>query len=275
MVRIVHAAVSGRVRLKVDGLHRSHELKKYLEEGLSKRDDVTHVFASPLTGNVLVLYSDPRTPSDIKNELHALLPLKDGAERADDARPKKAVIREDRVRPGNLRKRLVRAKDTPPQVLWHMRQPAEAAVAFGADCETGLALEAYGASLKRFGPNLLPEAVPRSGWSIFLEQFKSLPVLLLGVAAAVSVFTGGLADAVVIISVVGINAAIGYVTESKSEKIIRSLKSLVRPTALVRRAGELVQANVEDVAPGDLLVLRPGSLRRGGREAPPRAAPER
>ena len=98
-------------------------------------------------------------------------------------------------------------------------------------------------------------------------------MLLLGVAAAVSVFTGGLADAVVIISVVGINAAIGYVTESKSEKIIRSLKSLVRPTALVRRAGEIVQANVEDVVPGDLLVLRPGSLRRGGREARPRAAP--
>ena len=259
MVRIVHAAVNGRVRLKVDGLHGSHELKKYLEEGLSKRDDVTHVFASPLTGNVLVLYSHPRTPSDIKNELHALLPLKGGAEKADDAQPKKAVVREERLRPGGLRKRLVRAKETPPQVLWHMRQPAEAAAAFSADCETGLGLETYGASLKRFGPNLLPEAVPRSGWSIFLEQFKSLPVLLLGVAAAVSVFTGGLADAVVIISVVGINAAIGYVTESKSEKIIRSLKSLVRPTALVKRAGEIIQANVEDVVPGDLLVLRPGS----------------
>ncbi len=89
MVRIVHAAVSGRVRLKVDGLHGSNELKKYLEEGLSKRDDVTHVCASPLTGNVLVLYSYPRTPSDIKNELHALLPLNGGAEKADGARPKR------------------------------------------------------------------------------------------------------------------------------------------------------------------------------------------
>ena len=60
-------------------------------------------------------------------------------------------------------------------------------------------------------------------------------------------------------SVVGINAVIGYVTESKSEKTINSLKSLVRPTALVRRDGETVQVGVEEVVPGDQLVLRPGS----------------
>ena len=265
MVRIVHAAVSGRVRLKVDGLHGSHELKRRLEEGLSTDREVTHVSASPLTGNVLVLYASPKTPSDIEKKLKALLPNGSGPEArgaaAEEAagRPAEKTPRSAALPARKLRKGLVRAKETAPQTLWHMRRTEEAATLFGTDSETGLSLEAYRTSLKRFGPNVLPESVPRSAWSIFAEQFRSLPVLLLGIASVVSVFTGGLADAVVIMGVVGINAAIGYVTESRSEKTIRSLKSLVRPTALVKRGGELVQAGVEDVVPGDLLVLRPGS----------------
>lgn len=59
---------------------------------------------------------------------------------------------------------------------------------------------------------------------MLIEQFKSLPVALLGVAAGISIFTGGIIDAVVILGVVGLNAAIGYVTESQSERIINSLK---------------------------------------------------
>ncbi len=137
---------------------------------------------------------------------------------------------------------------------------AEAAVSlFHSDTRDGLSTEAYRENLKRFGPNLLPESVPRSVWSMVIGQFKGLPVLLLAAAAGISVLTGGLADAAVILSVMGINAAIGYITESKSEKTIRSLKSLVRPTALVRRDGETIQVGVEEVVPGDLLVLRPGS----------------
>ena len=84
-------------------------------------------------------------------------------------------------------------------------------------------------------------------------------MLLLAAAAGISLLTGGLADAAVIMTVVGINAVIGYVTETRSEKTIRSLRSLVRPSALVMRGGETVQVGVEDVACGDLLVLRPGS----------------
>ncbi len=130
---------------------------------------------------------------------------------------------------------------------------------FGCDHETGLSTGAQQEKLKQFGPNILPESVPRSGWSIFAEQFKSLPVALLGAAAAISVATGGLADAVVIMSVVGINAVIGYVTESGSERTIHSLKNLVRPSALVVRDARVCSVGVEAVVPGDLLVLRPGT----------------
>ena len=98
-----------------------------------------------------------------------------------------------------------------------------------------------------------------SGLSILIDQFKSLPVALLGAAAGLSIVTGGIADALVILGVVAINGAIGYITESQSEKTIHSLKSLVRPSALIIREGSLREIGAEDIVPGDIIVLRPGS----------------
>jgi Ca2+-transporting ATPase len=94
---------------------------------------------------------------------------------------------------------------------------------------------------------------------MFLGQFASLPVALLGAAAGISLFTGGLADALVIAGVVVLNATIGYVTESQTEQTIHSLKHLVRPSALVQREGRVETVRAEDIVPGDVLVLHPGS----------------
>jgi hypothetical protein len=68
-----------------------------------------------------------------------------------------------------------------------------------------------------------------------------------------------LVDALLIMGVVVGNAAIGYKTETEAEKTIESLQTLVRPSAQVRRAGRMVEISAEEVALGDLLVLRPGS----------------
>jgi Ca2+-transporting ATPase len=107
--------------------------------------------------------------------------------------------------------------------------------------------------------NILPESKTRSKFSIFVDQFKSLPVGLLSVAAGVSVLSGGLADAVAIMAVVGINAVIGFFTENAAEKTISSLKSLVRPSALVRRGSEVREIPVQEVLVGDILILKPGA----------------
>jgi Ca2+-transporting ATPase len=92
-----------------------------------------------------------------------------------------------------------------------------------------------------------------------VDQFKSLPVALLGAAAGISILTGGLGDAVVILAVVLINAGIGFTTENQSEKTILSLKNLVKPSALVIREQRLQEIKAEDVVVGDILVLRNGS----------------
>jgi Ca2+-transporting ATPase len=67
------------------------------------------------------------------------------------------------------------------------------------------------------------------------------------------------ADALVIAGVVALNAAIGYVTESQAEHTIHALTRLVRPSTFVLRDGNPCTVRVEDVVPGDVLMLRPGS----------------
>lgn len=127
------------------------------------------------------------------------------------------------------------------------------------ETSAGLSQPVAAERLKQYGPNVLPEAVPHSGLSIFLSQFESLPVALLGVAAGVSLVTGGLADALVIVGVVLINATVGYATESQSEEIMFSLRKLVQPNALALRDGTIQDIGAEGLVLGDLLVLKPGS----------------
>ena len=90
-------------------------------------------------------------------------------------------------------------------------------------------------------------------------QLNSLPVGLLGIAAGLSVLTGGIVDAVVIMAVVAINSTIGFVTESESERTISSLKTLTHPSALVIRDGSRRRIDARDMVPGDLVILEPGT----------------
>ena len=108
------------------------------------------------------------------------------------------------------------------------------------------------------GPNRLPVPTTKSALEIIWEQVGSLPMLLLGGAAIVSIATGGLVDGAAILAVIAINAAIGYVTESRVERILASLNEIGVPVALVRRDGRECVLPRVDLVPGDVMLLRAG-----------------
>lgn len=281
MVETIHATVNGRARYKVKGLRRSESMRRHLELNLSGREGINYFFVNTLTGNVLVCFDSHNTHRTIASLIEGIAieynkksthrgtkprsnPIGAGqslqSTRHEIALPstpndsaKKSIISRRK-----LRRSVIHAEDQTVK-RWHFMKSTSVLDFFGADKDYGLSCESAKENLRKYGPNILPESVPRSGLSILIDQFMSLPVALLGVAACVSVLTGGLVDAAVIMGVIAINAAIGYTTESHAEKTIHSLKSLVRPSALVIRDGKIKEISAEQVVPGDILVLRPGS----------------
>lgn len=269
MVQTIHASVKGRARYKIKGLHRSESLKRHIEFRLAEKEGISHFSVNTLTGNILVFFNS-------NNDVHVIASVIEGivieyreaveSHQSIAAKQNKRQLSTDRgLSTGDsrqqyttrkLRKAVIHAED---QMLkpWHLMEASDAIALLETSKDSGLSWKTARENLKKYGPNILPESVPRSGFSIFIDQFKSLPVALLGVAAGISMLTGGIADALVIVGVVTINAVIGYATESQAEKTIHSLKSLVRPTAIVMRE-EMKEIGAEDIVPGDILVLRPG-----------------
>jgi P-type Ca2+ transporter type 2C len=264
MVEAIHTAVAGRARFKVEGLYRSKALEKLLEARLARLKDVIRASANALTGHVLVCYNSGNTPQTIASLIEGI--VSDYLSQVPPVRLDPTVEEStDSAEKGEPAGVLERFKGlfayTEEQVAkpWHLLPTETALDKWGTSRETGLSLKTVEKNRQKYGANILPEAEPRSGWEIFFTQFNSLPVALLGAAAGLSIVTGGIADAVLIMGVVVANAFIGYKTESESEKTIRSLQTLVRPTALVIREGRVTEIPSEEVTPGDLLVLRPGS----------------
>lgn len=277
MIQIIHCAVKGRARYKILDLYRSRPLKEYLESRLSLNRDVISASASDLTGNVLVTFNSGNSCRSIGEFLANLLSeYKERCEAAgnSDARPVCSVsmpesldsppLTRGETNPSSLGSSLKAwtrwiGQEEQPASPWHIMGADEVLSAQNSTLKTGLSSEAAHAHLRKYGMNALPDSAGRSGFTMLIGQFQSLPVALLGAAAAISVVTGGIADALVILGVVGINAAIGFVTESEAERTITSLKNLVKPNAHVTRDGVTREIPVEEVVPGDLVVLRPGT----------------
>ena len=145
-----------------------------------------------------------------------------------------------------------------PATAWYQKEVAEILAELNTSVVSGLSAAAVRKNAAKYGMNTLPEATPRSGFIVFLSYFWSIPVALLILAAILSLATGSRVDALVIMGVVVINAVLGYVTESRSEKIILSLKNLIAPSAEVIREGKEIEIDSSSVVLGDILILKPG-----------------
>jgi len=113
---------------------------------------------------------------------------------------------------------------------------------------------------ERYGENRLRHTQTRDAWQILLEQFKSLIVALLGVAAALSFAFGDWVEGLAVMIVILINAAIGFVTELRAVRSMEALQQLSSVSTKVRRAGEVQQIPAEDLVPGDIVVLSGGDV---------------
>ena len=117
--------------------------------------------------------------------------------------------------------------------------------------------------LDEYSHNELEEAQKRSLLAKFLDQFKDLMIIILLVAAALSVITEGtegLTDALIILAVVVLNAAFGVYQEGQAEAAIEALKDMSSQVARVSRDGHVVEIDSRELVPGDIVMLEAGDV---------------
>jgi len=131
--------------------------------------------------------------------------------------------------------------------------------------EFGVGIEGYSkekaeAVLKEKGENVLREAKRKSTLEVFLSQFADLLVIILIIAAIISMVSGNVESTIVIFAVIIMNAILGTVQHKKAEKTLDSLKSLSSPNAKVIRDGKKIEIPSKDVVPGDIVILEAGDM---------------
>jgi Ca2+-transporting ATPase len=147
---------------------------------------------------------------------------------------------------------------SPVAVAWHALDTGESAAQLRVEAAQGLEPAKAEERLARFGENSLAEKKPRSKWLAFLDQFKSLLILVLIGAAVLAGAVGDLKDAVVILVVVLFNALLGFWQEHRAEATLAALKKMLSLLARVRRGGRVEEIPAAQLVPGDIVLLEAG-----------------
>ncbi len=124
----------------------------------------------------------------------------------------------------------------------------------------GLKKEAIPSLLKEHGENVLAEAKQRSKFSILLAQLNDVMILILFVAAVISIIVGEQTDAIVILAIIIANAWMGFSQENNAEESIRMLKKMAAQFATVIRSNNPQKIEARQLVPGDIILLEAGDV---------------
>ncbi len=141
----------------------------------------------------------------------------------------------------------------------HTRPAADVAARLDVDPARGLSEGEVTRRRAAVGANRLAEAPSEPRWKMFLAQFANVLIIVLLVAALVSlVVTRELATPLFIVFVVLFNATLGYVQESRAEASLEALRRMLVTRSRVIREGQVLEVDAEDLVPGDIVIVESG-----------------
>jgi len=149
---------------------------------------------------------------------------------------------------------------------WHSKDADFALYHNEVKKDVGLRRDEAEQRRQEYGPNAILGKREAPLIVRFFMQFKDFMVIVLLVAAGLSYFAGRfqgedrIADPIIILAIVVINAILGLVQESRAQKALAALKDMSRPEAKVLRDGETVIIKAEDIVPGDIVYLETGDI---------------
>jgi Ca2+-transporting ATPase len=141
---------------------------------------------------------------------------------------------------------------------WHALEANTVAQLLDVDPEAGLTSEAAVNRQLRYGHNTLQTIQSRSALRVLVDQFASIVIALLSVAALIAWATGDSAEAIAILIVLVLNAAVGFATEWKAGRALDALRRQSHTNSRVRRDGFEVTIDAEELVPGDVVILNAG-----------------
>jgi magnesium-transporting ATPase (P-type) len=144
-----------------------------------------------------------------------------------------------------------------PDSAWHTLTPAQTLDVLRCT-EAGLDQTEADRRLAEHGPNRLPEPPRRHPLRQFLAQFRNVLIYVLLGAAAITGLLGHGIDTGVILTVVLVNAVIGFAQERRAEQAMQAIRDMLAPRAAVRRAGQRLTVAGERLVPGDVVLLEAG-----------------
>jgi Ca2+-transporting ATPase len=143
---------------------------------------------------------------------------------------------------------------------WYQLSTNEVLEKLESNPDQGLTSVEAAKRLEQFGQNELVEKGAKSPWLILWEQMKEPMVVVLIVAAIVSILLHEYQDAIIILAIVVLNAVIGFSQEYRAEQAIAALKQLSVPIVKVKRDGKTNELSALKLVPGDIVSLETGGL---------------
>jgi Ca2+-transporting ATPase len=145
----------------------------------------------------------------------------------------------------------------------HSLETADVLKQMGGDANSGLDETEVRERQEKFGRNIYELQKQKSVWVILFHQFKSPIVYLLVVGAAVSFSFGDHAEGIAILTVIFINALIGFFMELQARTSMNALKKMDVIKSRVMRSGKIIEISSEEVTPGDVMYLEAGDIVAG------------
>jgi P-type Ca2+ transporter type 2C len=143
---------------------------------------------------------------------------------------------------------------------WYASEASAVARELGVEPEHGLSVEEARRRLQSDGPNRLAGGKKESAFQAFLRQYRDFMQIILLAAAVISlVVTGDVGTAVVLAGLTVFNAVVGLRQEAKAEESVKALAQMMKTIARVRRDGQALEIDAEELVPGDMVLMEAGN----------------
>jgi Ca2+-transporting ATPase len=245
MVEMIHV-LPGRARFRIPEIRRDRKRAERLDQTLRAAAGIHHVVVSTTTGSVLVRYARAQPLREVSAAITRA--LKASGE----------VVEGTAAVPGRFQMHPVPREEASLQP-WHRMKAREVLGVFKVSSASGLSRREVERRRRLQGANILPGTAGRSFAAILQGQVTELPVLLVAAAAGLAILAGGVAEGLVALAIALANALASSVAENRAERMLDEVRTAVELKARVCRGREIFEIGFDELVPGDILDLKPGS----------------